>query len=221
MKRKRDLDEAAAAVPMIAGGDDDALTALREQLSLASAAAISASDLDHAFELQLAEAIEASLRGQSTPNAAASSSLCWSQSSPPPLHEPPSDAACALALQAADLTRAEQDRRDAEDCRAAHAAAAASVRIAAHDALFARKLAAVPEDRWAEEGDLIERPMGSSSAARPHFRVFSKGLASGDVVGPRDRDPGVARCSPAPCAGLRGRRCSGYRSRWTGRSTAG
>jgi hypothetical protein len=206
MKRKRDFAEAeaAAAVPMMAGGgDDDGLAALREQVALASSAAISASDLDYAFQLQLAESIQASLRGQSPPNAAAASSSASPQAAPFPLQEPPSDAACALALQAADLARMEQDRRDAESCRAAHALAAASVRVAAHDALFARELAAVPEDRWADEGDLIERPLlDSSASARPHFRVFSKGMASKDVVGPRDRDPGIAVLAVAVCGSM-------------------
>ena len=51
-------------VHMMAGGDD--LATLHEQVALASSAAISASDL--AFQLQVAEAIQASLR---SPNAAA------------------------------------------------------------------------------------------------------------------------------------------------------
>ncbi|GJN07220.1 hypothetical protein PR202_ga25033 [Eleusine coracana subsp. coracana] len=122
-------------------GDDD-LAALREQVALVSAAAISASNLDHAFQLQLAEAVQASLRAHS-PNAASSSSSCGAAA----VLEPSSDLAYALALQADDLARAEQDRRDA------HALSAASVRVAAHDARFARELAAIPEDRWAHDGD--------------------------------------------------------------------
>jgi hypothetical protein len=51
---------------MMAGGDD--LATLHKQVALASSAAISASDLDLAFQLQVAEAIQASLR---SPNAAA------------------------------------------------------------------------------------------------------------------------------------------------------
>jgi hypothetical protein len=46
---------------MTAAGDDG-LAALREQVALASSAAVSARDLDHAFQLQLDEAIQASLR---------------------------------------------------------------------------------------------------------------------------------------------------------------
>nr|CAB3467096.1 unnamed protein product [Digitaria exilis] len=49
--------------------------------------------------------------------------------------------AYALALHAADVARAELDRRDAQ---ALHARAAASVRVAVHDARFARALAAIP-----------------------------------------------------------------------------
>jgi len=171
---------------MMTGGDD--LAALHEQVALASSAAISASDLDLAFQLQVAEAIQASLR---LPNAAASSSS--SQAVP----ESSSDAAYAFAVQAADLARAEQDRRDAEACRAAQDRAAASARIAAHDALFARDLAAIPEEQWAHDGDYFERPVDSSP--RPLFRVFSKGMPSRDVVGPRDRDPSIAVLAVAVC----------------------
>ncbi|TVU01335.1 hypothetical protein EJB05_53205, partial [Eragrostis curvula] len=170
---------------MMAG--DDELVALREQVSLVSAAAISASDLDHAFQLQLAEAIQASL----SPNAAGPSS------SPSLLElEPSSDLSHALALQVADLARAEQERRDAQTCRAAHARSTASVRVAAHDALFARELAAIPEHRWAHDGDYFERPLDPNSLL---FRVLFKGMASDEVVGPRDRDPGVAVLAAAVC----------------------
>ncbi|KAL6630607.1 hypothetical protein ACP70R_028458 [Stipagrostis hirtigluma subsp. patula] len=135
-----------------------------------------ASDLELALHLQLAEAIQAS------PDS--------------------SDAAYALALHAADLARADRDRRDA---LAAHARSAASVRVAAHDALFARELAAVPEDRWAHDGDRLELPLDSlNSPAHPLFRVLFKGMASKEVVGPRVRDPGVAVLAAAVC-GPRGK----------------
>ena len=174
---------------MMAGDDD--LAALSEQIALASSAAISASDLDHAFQLQLAEAIQASLLVPG-PNAAAASSS--SQAAPALLvPESSSDAAYAFAVQAADLACAEQDRRDA------HARAAASSRVAAHDALFARELAAIPEDQWAHDGDYFERPLESDKSHRPLFRVFSKGMASREVVGPRDRDPSVAVLAAAIC----------------------
>ncbi|KAK3135933.1 hypothetical protein QOZ80_5BG0425500 [Eleusine coracana subsp. coracana] len=101
-----------------------------------------------------------------------------------------SDAAYAIALHAADLARAAHD---------------SSVRVAAHDALFARELTAIPEDRWAHDGDDFQRPLdlddpSSSSARRPlFFRVLFKGMASKDVVGPRVRDPGVAVLAAAVC----------------------
>uniref|UniRef100_A0A0D9XVX7 RBR-type E3 ubiquitin transferase n=1 Tax=Leersia perrieri TaxID=77586 RepID=A0A0D9XVX7_9ORYZ len=117
-------------------------------VSLASSAAISASDHDFAFQLQLSEAIQASLLLQpSSSNANVPAAA---------LPEVPSDASCALSVHDADLARAEQDRRDAQDY---HARAAASLRLAAHDALFARDLAAIPDDRWAHDGDHFERPL--------------------------------------------------------------
>ncbi|KAJ1258139.1 hypothetical protein BS78_10G051600 [Paspalum vaginatum] len=151
--------------------DEDELAALLEKLSLSSA-----SNTDLAYQLQLAETIQAS--PEST------------------------DAAFTLALHAADLARTELDRRHA---RAYHARSAASVRVIAHDALFAWDLAAVPEDRWAHDGDCFKRPLEDSSSSdsesspRPLFRVLFKGMASKDVVGPRDRDPGVAVLAAAVC----------------------
>jgi hypothetical protein len=44
--------------------DDYELAALHEQVALASSAAVSASDLDLAFQLQVSEAIEARFEGQ-------------------------------------------------------------------------------------------------------------------------------------------------------------
>jgi hypothetical protein len=176
---------------MTVAGDDD-LTTLREQAALASAAAISARDLDHAFQLQLEEATQASIRLHPRVSSSNAASSSWTQAAPTP-PEPSSDASYAFALHAADLALAEQDRRDALAYRAAHYQAAASARIAAYDARFARELAAIPEDQWARDGDYFERPLDlTTSSSRPLFRVYFKGMASSEAVGVRDRDPGLA-----------------------------
>lgn len=174
-------------------GDDD-LAALHEQAALASSAAVSASDLDFAFQLQVAEAIQESLRANSNPSSSSSAAASSPFQSVPVLES--SDVAYALAVHAADLARAEEDRLEAQGLRAAHAQAAATVRIAAHDALFARELASIPEDQWARDGDNIECPLDPT---KPLFRVFFKGLSSKGMVGPRDRDPGVAVLAVAVC----------------------
>uniref|UniRef100_A0ACD5YBG3 Uncharacterized protein n=1 Tax=Avena sativa TaxID=4498 RepID=A0ACD5YBG3_AVESA len=176
--------------------DDDDLAALHEQVALASSAAVSASDLDLAFQLQVSEAIQASLRTNSNPSSSSASAAAASSSfqSAPAFES--SDVAYALAVHAADLARAEEDRRDAQSCRAIHAQAVTSVRVAAHDAIFARELAAIPEGQWARDGDNFECPLDPS---RPLFRVFFKGLSSKGIVGPRDRDPGVAVLALALC----------------------
>ncbi|CAM0950565.1 unnamed protein product [Alopecurus aequalis] len=180
-------------------GDDD-LAALREQTALASSAAVSVSDLDFAYQLQLAEAIQASLRlgaGSSIPSSCKGKApIASSSSQPAPAPPQPSDASIALAVHAADLARAEEDHRFAQACHVYHARAAASACVAAHDALFARELAAVPEDQWAHDGDNIERPLDST---KPLFRVLFKGMTSKEVVRPRDRDPGVAVLAVALC----------------------
>uniref|UniRef100_I1QWY0 RBR-type E3 ubiquitin transferase n=1 Tax=Oryza glaberrima TaxID=4538 RepID=I1QWY0_ORYGL len=100
--------------------------------------------------------------------------------------EEPSDASCALAIHAADLARAEQDHRDAQACRAYHARAAASVRVAAHDALFTRDLAAIPEDKWAHDGDYFERPLPLEGGGAL-FRVLFKGMAMSGIWRPRQK----------------------------------
>ncbi|KAG8047165.1 hypothetical protein GUJ93_ZPchr0008g13178 [Zizania palustris] len=172
----------------MAAADDDA--ALRLQFALASSAALSASDHDIAFQLQLSEAIQASLQPHHHSSKAA-------LSHPDPALPESSDVSCALAIHASDLARVEQDRRDAQACRAYHERAAASVRVAAHDALFARELAAIPEDQWAHDGDYFERPLEDTRGAL--FRLFFKGMNSKEVVGPRARDPGVAVLAAAIC----------------------
>lgn len=64
-----------------------------------------------------------------------------------------SDAACyAFAVQAIDLTSAEEDRRDAEVCGAANA------RIVAHDTLFVHDLAAISEEQWVHDDYYFELP---------------------------------------------------------------
>jgi hypothetical protein len=75
---------------MTAAGDDN-LTALREQAALASAAAISARDLDHAFQLQLEEATQASIRLHPRVSSSNAASSSWTQAAPTP-PEPSSDA---------------------------------------------------------------------------------------------------------------------------------
>ncbi|KAL6875668.1 hypothetical protein ACP4OV_013181 [Aristida adscensionis] len=117
-----------------AGEGEEGLAALLQHASLAS-------DLDLAFQLQLAETLHAT----------------------PASH----DAAYALALHAADLARAARDRR--------HALAAAAA-------------ATLAEEEEEEEGSL---PL--------FFRVLFKGMASKEVVGPRDRDPAVAVLAAAVC----------------------
>jgi hypothetical protein len=87
---------------------------------------------------------------------------------PPPAPPQPSDASIALAVHAADLARAEEDHRFTNAYRVYHAWATASACVTAHDALFARQLAQVPEDRWAHDGDNIERPL-DLDATKPLF----------------------------------------------------
>ncbi|EAY91211.1 hypothetical protein OsI_12817 [Oryza sativa Indica Group] len=90
-------------------------------------------------------------------------------------------------LHPGDLTRVEQDCRNAQAYHAYHARAAASVRVAVHDALFVRDLAAIPEDRWAHDGDYFERPLDDArGGGGVLFRVLARSaVAGGRVKGPK------------------------------------
>nr|CAB3469793.1 unnamed protein product [Digitaria exilis] len=150
-------------------GDEDDLAALLEQASM-----YSTSDRDLALQLRLAEAVKASPESSDAAYAPESS-----------------DAAYALAHRARPPRRAgpPRARRRIRPRRRARRALRAGARR--H-----------PEDRWAHDGDRFERPLGSSDddpSLRPLFSVSAKGLASKDVVGPRDRDPGVAVLAAAVC----------------------
>lgn len=123
-------------------GPREVVPVLHHQVSLASSAALSGSDHDLAFHLQL--------------------------------------------LHPGDLTRVEQDCRNAQAYHAYHARAAASVRVAVHDALFVRDLAAIPEDRWAHDGDYFERPLDD---ARGGGGVLFRVLARSAVAGRRVKGP--------------------------------
>lgn len=156
----------------MAGDGDLASRRLRQQVALAS-------DHDFAFQLQLNEAIQASLRVR-TPNrpsssAAAATASCSCRSCQPVSALWSSEAAFA------ELARQEKNRRDAQAFRAAHAQANTSARVASRGALLARELAGTPDLRRAHGGDLFERPLDPSRS--PSSRVFYKGLSNKEGAG--------------------------------------
>ncbi|XP_044444589.1 uncharacterized protein [Triticum aestivum] len=157
----------------MAGDGDLASRRLCQQVALAS-------DHDFAFQLQLNEAIQASLRAH-TPNrpssraAAAATAFCSCSSCQPV------SALWSSEVALAELARQEKNRRDAQAFRAAHAQANTSARVASRGALLARELAGTPDLRRAHGGDLLERPLDPSRS--PSSRVFYKGLSNKEGAG--------------------------------------
>ncbi|XP_020161471.1 E3 ubiquitin-protein ligase RSL1 isoform X1 [Aegilops tauschii subsp. strangulata] len=160
----------------MAGDGDLASRCLRQQVALAS-------DHDFAFQLQLNEAIQASLRVP-TPNrpsssggggAAAATAFCSCRSCQPV------SALWSSELALAELARQEKNRRDAQAFRVAHAQANTSARVASRGSLLARELADTPDRRRAHGGDRLERPLDPSRS--PSSRIFYKGLSNKEGAG--------------------------------------
>lgn len=152
------------------------------------------SDHDLAYRIQLQEALSASLLHHQ-PSSSSSSPLLQNPSIPTSLSlkpesqpgpEPDGDISIVMKLQALELDRYQQERRDREICDAEMRRIAADIKRRAHDQSFAREIDIMGEEDWDEYGDNFERPIdaagcSSSSAAtdlpigKP-FRLYFKGL---------------------------------------------
>ncbi|KAM3194361.1 hypothetical protein ACQJBY_070808 [Aegilops geniculata] len=179
--------------PIMARDGDLASRRLRQQVALAS-------DHDFAFQLQLNEAIQASLRVP-TPNRPSSSAAAAAATASCSCRLcQPAPALWSSEAAFAEIARQEKNRRDAHAFRAAHSQANTSARVASRGALLARELADTPDRRRAHGGDHFERPLDPSRA--PLFRVFYKGLSNKEGAGrwgvpdPRDAVLAVAVYDP-------------------------
>ncbi|XP_042509847.1 uncharacterized protein LOC122085469 isoform X2 [Macadamia integrifolia] len=143
------------------------------------------SDLDFAYRLQLQEALSASI------------ALQPSSSSSPPIPPPPvplsvhadegttdGDISHIRRVQAQELERFNQERKDRERCEAEMRRISYDLKLRFHDQQLAREIDNIPEDEWQEYGDNVERPMeeGCSSQAPQLFRLYFKGLISDEWV---------------------------------------
>ncbi|XVF47116.1 hypothetical protein PTKIN_Ptkin03bG0083200 [Pterospermum kingtungense] len=175
---------------------DDLPSLLAQQNQELMAAHSLQSDLDFAFLLQLQEALSASL------------SLRTSQPPPPPppTSTPPqplqNDTVFSLASQ--ELSKLQQESLDHKRCLLETQKLKEDLKRRVHDEKFARKIATIPEDKWAEWGDLFERPFGEGSSKQVisgetdseddvvddvssdedecEFRIYFKGLISEEKV---------------------------------------
>ncbi|XP_021746025.1 uncharacterized protein LOC110711891 [Chenopodium quinoa] len=177
---------------------DDEITAITEQrLELTNAKTLE-SDLDFAFNLQLEEALTASL----------SLLPSTSSSSPLPLPEASSsnnngDELKFADIQSEELEKLEQEHRDHEFCEIEAKKLRDDLNRRIHDQKLALEITRLPEDHWDEFGDEFERPFdegsSSSSVASPIFRLYFKGLVEVEQVGNTEATLagiGVAICDP-------------------------
>ncbi|XVF04976.1 hypothetical protein REPUB_Repub05bG0130100 [Reevesia pubescens] len=174
--------------------DDDHLHSLLSQQHDELMAAHSIElDLDLAFHLQLQEALSASL------------SLHTSQPPPPPPQSPPaplqSDTFFSLTSQ--ELSKLQQESLDHKRCLLETHKLKEDLKRRVHDEKFARKIARIPEELWAESGDCFERPFGEGCSKELQldseydavvdvsddddddeceFRIYFKGLISEEKV---------------------------------------
>ncbi|OMO77266.1 Zinc finger, C6HC-type [Corchorus olitorius] len=174
--------------------DDDLLSLLSRQHKELMAAHSLESDLDIAFNLQLQEALSASL------------SLHTSHPPPPPPPPipatPPSLNDTVFSLASKELSKTHQESLDHKRCLLETHKLKEDLNRRVHDEKFARLIARIPEEQWAEWGDSLERPFGEgcskamqcedddeydiddfSDDDECEFRIYVKGLVSEEKVG--------------------------------------
>lgn len=139
------------------------------------AARTAESDLDLAFRLQMEEAMAASLA------LLPSSSSC--PPPPPPSGEEDDEISQIMALQALELERFHQERRDSEHCQAEFRRIAEDLRRRTHDERFALEILRIPDKEWEDWGDEFERPIKADrNVEETPFRLYFKGMTSQDSV---------------------------------------
>ncbi|XP_022730487.1 uncharacterized protein LOC111285345 [Durio zibethinus] len=148
------------------------LTLQRQQLMEAKALD---SDLDFAFQLQMLEAVTASL------------SLHHESTSQDVTVLPASEMVVDyLTLMLEDIDRFEMERKDMEESEEEMRKLRNDLNRSIHDQNFARYIMNVPEEEWRNYGDNYERPydgnVETGGVSSEVFRVYVKGLVSEERV---------------------------------------
>ncbi|KAK3011766.1 hypothetical protein RJ639_012432 [Escallonia herrerae] len=153
--------------------DADLRALLAEQRRELTAAKTAESDLGFAFQLQLQEAIQASLASTSS-------------SSPPrvPLENDAAPPVPGLAhLLDEEIAGFERSARDSEEVQSEARRVRDDLNRRIHDQAFARHLVNIPEGQWRKKGDYIERPyVEGLTVHAASFRLYFKGMVSVQVV---------------------------------------
>lgn len=152
---------------------DELKSALPFQRHLLLEAKTLDSDLDFAFELQMQEAVSASLSFHHP-----SSSLDVTLS-------PPTDTGFDyVTLMVQDIERFEMERKDREKSEEEMRRFRNDLNRSIHDQSFVRCIMNVPEQEWNNYGDNYEKPYDGNvvEAQNEGFRVYVKGLASEERI---------------------------------------
>lgn len=140
-----------------------------------------ADDSDFAFDLQLEEALTASLLDGGAALSPNSDALPYDAVFGPVLSN---------ALQSDDLYKYERELLDQYATQAAAKRLRLDLSRQVHDRAFACEISKIPEMEWRKVGDEVQRPYGEGSSSSSSsvgngavFRVYVKGLVQGFVGG--------------------------------------
>ncbi|XWS71332.1 hypothetical protein CRYUN_Cryun03dG0129200 [Craigia yunnanensis] len=136
--------------------DDDLPSLLSQQHDDLMAAHSLESDLDLAFDLQLQEALSASL----------SLHTSQPQHPPSPLHQPPLQNDTVFSLTSQELSKLQQESLDHKRCLLETQKLKEDLKRRVHDEKFARRIASIPEKQWVDWGDCFERPFGEGCSTK-------------------------------------------------------
>ncbi|CAM8952711.1 unnamed protein product [Rhodiola kirilowii] len=191
---------------------DELRELLHEQRQELAAAALMETDFDLAYNLQLQEAIKASIGFAPSSSSSSMEQICFDTYSPieglsveASVNETENDVRVLMKYMEDDVERVEQEVSDQELSEAEARRMRDDLNRRLHDQKVAAAIFAMPEEEWAKSGEYFGKPYveGSSSDGMEvdeNFRVYVKGLVSEERV----RDAvvtvagiGVAICDPS------------------------
>ncbi|VFQ73922.1 unnamed protein product [Cuscuta campestris] len=149
------------------------------------------SDLRFALDLQMQEAMSASLSGTSKPSTS---------TSPPPPHFDVDgyEGFDYTGLLMENLARFEQDRFNQLQSETLIRSMKEDLDRQTHDQKFAREIMNIPEDQWAKTGDNIHRAYGDGEGKETEsLRMYCKGIVSEERI--KDMRVSVASIGVAIC----------------------
>lgn len=152
-----------------ADADDLQAIAAEQRCELMAAKALD-SDLNFAFNLQLQEAITASLSLNNQPSASAAAAT-------PP--QPNEEVSKFTDVLSDELLKLEQELKDQAVSEREFKKLKNDLHRRIHDHQVALEISRMPEEEWEDWGDNFERPFGEGSSkgvSNEIFRVYFKGL---------------------------------------------